>query len=260
MELVQRLLSAAFPSRCILCQQTIAVHALNQNVEVCTSCYLAMPHNEHCCTLCALPLPADILRDASSKTDVLCGRCLTKRPQFDYSYSLFCYQGEVIKLVQRLKFNEKIGYARTIGELLLTKLQDELLPEQGRPECIIPVPLHHSRLRKRGYNQSTEISRVLTSKAGLTIKHGVVIRQRHTAMQTGLKAKQRQQNIKGAFKVVTALKVNHVLIIDDVITTGATVNELAKVLRSSGIKRIGVLSIARAPLNLKKSVGPTADA
>ncbi len=248
MELAQRLLSSIFPSRCILCQQTVLECAINPHVEICSGCYQVLPHNDHCCAHCALPLPEDIGLDTVSKNDVLCGRCIKQAPHFDYSYSLFRYQDEVIRLIHRLKFGEKVSYARSIGELLLTTVVDKLLPEQGRPECIIPVPLHKSRLQKRGYNQSTEISRVLANKAGLAIEHDVVLRQRSTLTQTGLKAKQRQKNIKGAFKVTAKLNVKHALIIDDVITTGSTVNELAKVLKQSGIERIGVLSIARAPL------------
>ncbi|MFV2004243.1 MAG: phosphoribosyltransferase family protein [Gammaproteobacteria bacterium] len=242
MELARRLLSNLFPSRCILCQQTVLEPALNQNIEVCSGCYQALPHNDHSCTHCALPLPEDI------ENDVLCGRCIKKRPIFDYSYSLFRYEEEIIKLVHQLKFGEKISYARSIGELLLTTVIDELLPEQGRPECIIPVPLHNGRLRKRGYNQSTEISRVVAKRTGIPIDYDSVVRQRSTLTQTGLKAKERQKNIKGAFKVASKPEAEHVLIVDDVITTGSTVNELAKVLKRQGVKRVGVLSIARAPL------------
>jgi len=248
MELVQRLLANIFPSRCIFCQQPILEHAINQYIEICCSCYKNLPHNAYCCAHCALPLPDDTAVNTVSKSDLLCGRCITQRPQFDYAYSLFCYQDEITGLVHSLKFGEKINYARPIGELLLKKLADELLPEQGRPECIIPVPLHHMRLRRRGYNQSTEISRVIAKKTELAIKHDAVIRQRSTLAQTDLKAKQRQKNIKGAFKVIRSLNDKHVLIIDDVITTGATVNELATALKKSGIERVGVLSIARAPL------------
>jgi ComF family protein len=248
MELAQRLLSSIFPSRCILCQQIVLEHAINQHVEICSGCYQVLPHNKYCCAHCALPLPEDVGLDCINKNDILCGRCIKQAPQFDYSYSLFRYQDEVIRLIHRLKFGEKVSYARSIGELLLTTVVDKLLPEQGRPECIIPVPLHNRRLRQRGYNQSTEISRVLSKKMGLAIEHDVVLRQRSTLTQTGLKAKQRQKNIKGAFKVMRRLNAKHVLLVDDVITTGSTVNELAKVLKQSGIERIGVLSIARAPL------------
>ena len=241
MELVQRLLTNLFPSRCILCQQTVIEHAINHDIEVCSGCYQDLPHNDNCCSHCALPLAEDI-------SGVLCGRCIKKLPLFDYSYSLFRYEDEIIRLVHQLKFGEKISYARSIGELLLTTMVDRLLPEQGMPDCVIPVPLHDRRLRERGYNQSTEIARVLAKKMDLPIAQGKVVRQRSTLTQTGLKADERQRNIKGAFKVVSELNDKHVLVVDDVITTGSTVNELAKALKKSGVERVGVLSIARAPL------------
>ena len=107
--------------------------------------------------------------------------------------------------------------------------------------------MHESRLRQRGFNQSIEISRVLAKKLEIPIEYKAVVRQRSTVAQTGLNAKQRQKNIKGAFNVVRPLNYQHVLIIDDVMTTGATVNELAKVLKKNKVERVGVLSIARAP-------------
>jgi ComF family protein len=213
-----------------------------ENVELCSDCYDGLPHNVYKCSHCALPLPDDI--DA----DVLCGRCIKKRPSFDYSYSLFRYEGEIIKLVHQLKFREKISYTRSIGELLLHTVADELLPAHGWPDAIVPVPLHNSRLRKRGYNQSTEISRVIAKETGIAIEQKIVIRHRRTLTQTGLKANQRQKNIRGAFKLLGKLNAKHVLIVDDVITTGSTVNELSRVLKQSGVDRVGVLSIARAPL------------
>ena len=172
------------------------------------------------------------------------GRCIKKMPAFDYSYSLFRYEDEVIGLVHRLKFGEKISYARSIGELLLRRLQetDEL------PDCLLPVSLHKSRLRQRGFNQSIEISRVMAKKLAIPIEHTAVIRHRSTVAQTGLNAKQRQKNIRGAFAVVQQLHYKHVLIVDDVMTTGATVDELARVLKKNGVERVGVLSIARAPV------------
>ncbi len=233
MELAQKLLSKLFPSRCILCQQTV-----NHSFEVCPDCYQALPHNDVCCVRCALPLAEDI------NNAVLCGRCIQKTPVFDYAHSLFRYEDEVIGLVHQLKFGEKISYARSIGEMLLTRL----LATGEKPDCLLPVSLHKSRLRQRGFNQSIEISRVLAKKLDIPIEHAAVVRQRSTVAQTGLNAKQRQKNIRGAFSVVRKLNYRHVLIVDDVMTTGATVNELAKVLKKNKVERVGVLSIARAPV------------
>jgi ComF family protein len=242
MELVRWCFSHLFPSRCILCQQTVLQAAKGLDIEVCADCYQALPHNVHRCMQCALPLPVEI------ETDVLCGRCIKTPPAFDYTYSLFSYEREIIRLVHQLKFADKFSYARSIGELLFATFNEQSLPENGRPDCIIPVPLHNRRLRQRGYNQSLEIVRVLGKRTAITIDQQAVTRRRSTVTQTGLKAEQRRKNIKGAFQVVKKLGYHHVLIVDDVITTGSTVNELAKVLKQSGVERVGVLSIARAPM------------
>jgi len=233
MELAQKLLSNLFPCRCIFCQQTV-----EHSFEVCPDCYRALPHNAVCCVRCALPLAEDI------NNAVLCGRCIQKPPAFDYSHSLFRYEDDVIGLVHQLKFGEKISYARTIGEMLLTLF----LRTGEKPDCLLPVALHKSRMRQRGFNQSIEISRVLAKDLDIPIEHTAVVRQRSTTAQTGLNAKQRQKNIRGAFSVVGKLNYKHVLVIDDVMTTGATVNELAKVLKKNKVERVGVLSIARAPM------------
>ncbi len=233
MELAQKLISNLFPCRCIICQKTV-----EQNFEICPDCYQALPHNDICCLHCALPLAEDI------NNSVLCGSCIQKAPAFDYAHSLFRYEDAVIGLVHQLKFGEKIGFSRSIGEMLLM----ELLKTNEKPDCVLPVSLYSSRLRQRGFNQSIEISRVLAKNLAIPIEHTAVVRQRYTAAQTGLNAKQRQKNIKGAFSVVANLNYKHVLIVDDVMTTGATVNELAKVLKKNNVARVGVLSIARAPM------------
>lgn len=233
MELAHSLLSNLFPSRCIFCQQTVA-----QGIEVCPDCYAALPHNEHCCVRCALPLADDI------NTAVACGRCIRKPPAFDYTHSPFRYEDDIITLIHQLKFSEKIGFSRSIGEILLRYFSGT----GETPDCLLPVALHSSRLRQRGFNQSIEISRVLARKLAIPIEHAAIVRQRSTVAQTGLDAKQRQKNIRGAFSVAGKLNYKHVLIVDDVMTTGATVNELAKLLKKNDVERVGVLSIARAPM------------
>jgi len=233
MEFAHKLFSHLFPSRCILCQKT-----LNQAIEICPDCYRSLPHNESCCPACALPLP-DELRNA-----VICGRCVRQAPAFDYAYSLFRYESSVIGLVHQLKFGERISHARSIGEMLYSTL----CQSGESPDCLLPVPLHDSRLRQRGFNQSLEISRVIAKKSGIAVEYDAVVRHRSTSAQTGLDAKQRKKNIKGAFSVINKLDYEHVLIVDDVMTTGATVNELARLLKKNGVMRVGVMTIARAPV------------
>lgn len=235
MELVYKLLSGLFPCRCILCHKT-----LNHSFGVCANCYQALPHNKVCCVRCALPLPEDI------DQAVLCGRCIRLLPAFDYAHSLFRYEGDVVNLVHQLKFGEKISYAQSIGEMLFSLFRNI----DEKPDCLLPVPLHKSRLKERGFNQSIEISRVLAKKLAIPIENKAVLRHRSTKAHAGLNAKQRRVNIKGAFSLACDLKYKHVLIVDDVMTTGATVNEMAKVLKKNGVERIGVLSIARAPVKV----------
>ncbi|MBL4712689.1 MAG: ComF family protein [Gammaproteobacteria bacterium] len=242
MELARRLLSNLFPSRCILCSQTIKEFADGKSIELCASCYLSQPFNTVCCVRCALPL-ADESNDSN-----LCGRCITKLPAYDYAHSIFRYEDDVIGLVHQLKFSEKITYARSFGEMLLTVFESNEHLKKESPDCLLPVPLHSSRLRQRGFNQSIEISRVISKKLRIPIEHDAIIRQRKTTSQTGLNAKQRRINIKGAFVMAGSIQHKHVLIIDDVVTTGSTVNELAILLKKNNVERVGVLSIARAPL------------
>ncbi len=109
--------------------------------------------------------------------------------------------------------------------------ENELLPEQGKPDCIIPVPLHNKRLQHRVYNQPTEISQVIANKSAIPIIYDAVVGTRSTLAQSDLKAKERQKNIRDAFSVINVINGKHVLIIDNVVTTGSTVNELARVLK-----------------------------
>lgn len=250
MELVNKLVSVLFPSRCILCQQTVSTSQISSampsrcdnGTEICARCYQSQPFNSPCCVRCALPLADDIAGET------LCGRCISRLPAFDYAYSLFRYEDDIIRLVHQLKFSEKITYARSIGEMLLSAFISDDYFKAEKPDCLLPVPLHISRLRQRGFNQSIEIARVMAKRLHIPLEYDAVIRQRSTTAQTGLNARQRQKNIKGAFSIVKKINHKHVLIIDDVVTTGSTVNELARLLKKNGVQRVGVLSIARAPV------------
>ncbi|MBE9564911.1 MAG: ComF family protein, partial [Proteobacteria bacterium] len=200
MEFAQRLLSNLFPSRCILCNQTVGSPPVNDAVELCADCYSAQPFNITCCSHCALPLAEGI----SGK--VLCGRCIQKLPDYDYAHSLFRYEDDIIGMVHQLKFSEKITYARSIGEMFLSAVSSEVIFKGEVPDCLLPVPLHSSRLRKRGFNQSIEIARVLSKKKDIPIEHKAVVRMRSTPPQTGLDAKQRSKNVKGAFTLVNKIQ------------------------------------------------------
>ncbi len=229
--LVQRV----YPPRCLLCGHTGQKQGYVA-VDLCTHCQQRLPLNEAACLSCALPLPKDV----SSGT--ICGRCLKKPPAFDISLSLFRYEQPIVWLIQQLKFNDRLAHARLLGGMLAQKtlLYDRL------PQCIIPVPLFSRRLRQRGFNQSVELAKPVAKLTGLPLELDLLERVKQTESQTALDAKKRRKNIKGAFRVVKDIPYQHVAIIDDVVTTGSTVNEIARVLKRAGVKHVDVWSIARA--------------
>lgn len=224
-----------YPPRCLLCghkgQKTV-----HEAVDLCSYCQHRLPFNETACLSCALPLPHDISPGA------ICGRCQKKPPAFDASLSLFRYEQPAVWLVQQLKFNDRLAHARLLGNMFAQKIRDC----EKLPQCIIPVPLFNKRLRQRGFNQSVELAKPVAQKTGLPLELNLVERVKATESQTGLNAKQRRKNTKGAFRIVKAISYKHVAIMDDVVTTGSTVNEIAYVLKKAGVKQVNIWSIARA--------------
>ena len=225
-----------YPPRCLLC-----ISSGLGDSDLCQHCHQSLPFNQTACAVCALPLPPNTVEGA------VCGRCQKKAPLFDEAFSVFSYEQPVIWLIQQLKFNEKLAHARLLGELLSASNCIEQI-QADEDICILPVPLFKKRLRQRGFNQSIELARALSKKTGWPMELHCVQRVRETSAQTGLDAKARRKNIRGAFEVVESFLQKHVVIVDDVVTTGSTVNELSRVLKKSGVKRITVLSLARAPM------------
>jgi len=149
----------------------------------------------------------------------------------------------VDRLIHAFKFAGQLHIATVLGELMAGRILDTNVP---LPELLIPVPLHPIRLRERGFNQALELARVISNKLTIPIDYRSCERSRKTVAQSLLPAKERHQNIKGAFTVHHPFKVKSVAIIDDVMTTGHTVNELASVLKDAGVDHVQVWAVARA--------------
>jgi len=226
-----------YPPRCLLCDRPG-----HEGMDLCNHCYQFLPFNQTACVVCALPLPPETSEGA------VCGRCQKKAPYYDEAFSVFSYQQPMVWLIQQLKFNEKLAQARLLGELLAASDCIERMQVDG-DICILPVPLFKKRLSQRGFNQSIELARALSKKTSWVMELHRVQRVRDTSAQTGLDAKARRKNIRSAFAMIEPLPQKHVVIVDDVVTTGSTVNELSRVLKKSGVERVTVLSLARAPLN-----------
>lgn len=170
-----------------------------------------------------------------------CGSCLKNQPFFTSTEVLFNYQYPGDYLVKTFKFNSRPELANCFAEKLTHRLKyAELLPE-----ILIPVPLHKQRQRERGYNQSLEFASTIGSLLGIPVNTSLCHRIINTERQSSLPMKTRKNNVKGAFKLNYINPFNHAVIVDDVITTGSTVNEIASLLKKSGCRRVDVWAIAR---------------
>jgi ComF family protein len=224
--------NALLPATCILCGN----HGFN-GLDMCEICRNRLTRNISCCSRCAETFVSPVT------AVTLCGRCLKETPTFDATVAPFTHQDEIRYLINGLKFGSQFKNARLLGRLLAETIA---ITSKDLPDCIIPVPLHSSRYHERGFNQSLEIARTVAQILDVGINPNVCIRHKDTSHQTGLSAKKRRINLRRAFSVVKPLVANHVAILDDVMTTGTTVNELAKVLKQAGASRVDVWVCARA--------------
>jgi ComF family protein len=225
----QRLQRFVLPLRCLLCGA-----AGFDGMDLCAECAAELPRNRSCCARCALPLATPA---------ALCGECQRRAPPWDAAWAPFRYGWPLDRLESRYKFGSDLAAGRTLSVLW----QREPCPID-LPRLLLTVPLHGSRLRHRGYNQALELARPLARALHVPLRHDALLRRRATAAQTELDAVARRRNVRGAFAVHEGLQLPaHVAIIDDVMTTGATLAQCTRVLRRSGVARVDVWALARAP-------------
>jgi ComF family protein len=173
----------------------------------------------------------------------LCGRCQRHPPVFAATTAALRYRPPADYLIRRLKFAGELALAPLLAELLAERLTRREAP---LPECLLPVPLHRSRLRERGFNQATEIARRLGCRLGLPVNRSVCRRVRRTGAQSLLPVSARRKNVRDAFAVTGNPRLRHVALVDDVMTSGHTASELARMLARAGVATIEVWVVARA--------------
>ena len=222
---------AALPNSCAFCGTRLPVTA----APVCAACDRDLPRIADACSRCGVPL---VTAEAGAAS---CADCQRASPPFVTTVAPLSYTFPVDAAIRALKFQRKLCYAAALGDVLLRSMQQ--LPRDI--EALLPVPLHWRRQALRGFNQATELCRPLCRQAGFSVLHQVV-RCRATPYQSGLDAQRRQRNLTAAFRVRGNIRARHVLIVDDVITTGATCRELARVLLDAGVMQVSVLAVARA--------------
>lgn len=228
---LRRLDESIMPSRCVFC----GTRCDAGERCICKGCFSDLPWVVSACARCAAPVGAPL------PFGVHCASCQRRPPEFQATIAPLLYEFPVDAGLKALKFGRSLHYVPAFAELLLTQL-----PRLSSDiDALLPVPLHWRRQAFRGFNQATELSRPLAKYFGLPIVGGVS-RRRATAFQSGLSAPERRRNLKNAFVVKKKLWKRHILIVDDVVTTGETTRQLARALIERGVEKVSVLAVARA--------------
>lgn len=236
-------LDLLFPPFCPLCELRLGE---DRRDPLCGSCWqrlerLLPPY----CARCGRPLPSFETGSPAERSP--CEPCRRRRPPFSYARAATLYDGWVREAVHCLKFEGKTAMARPLGDLMAEA--GRAMIRVGDVGCLVPVPLHPAREAERGFNQARLLARRVSRCWRVPVESRALRRQRSTLPQTDLGAGARRRNVRGAFVVARprAVSGRHVLLIDDVFTTGATVSECARTLLAGGAATVGVLTVARVP-------------
>jgi len=222
------------PTRCLVCAEVGA-----DGHDLCVHCQEALPWNDKACSRCGLPMPEPVSA---------CGRCLKKPPPLDRVHAAFDYGFPVDRMLPRFKFHHDLAAGRELAEAMRAMLAEALpVDAAARPQALVAVPLHARRLRQRGYNQALELAKPLSQVFAIPLLRDGLCRIRDIAPQSGLGALARRRNPRGAFAAGGSMFPAHVALVDDVMTTGATLYECARVLRCAGVQRVDAWVAARVP-------------
>ena len=218
----------SLPTVCILCH-----HNHPKPVAICEKCAILFQRLENPCRYCNRPLP--------NNDFLLCGECLRNRPAFDRVITKYHFEGPLRTLLHEFKYLNAL-YLRTFLVQLMLESYDE---ELAHADCIIPIPLHKQRIRQRGFNQAAELAKLLAQKLHIPYDTKICKKITNTLPQVGLGADERRKNLRHSFIAKTA-PYRYVLLVDDLITTGSTANEVSLVLKKQGVKRVDIWCCARA--------------
>jgi ComF family protein len=246
-DVAESLFATLFPADCRICGEPLIRIS---RLPVCESCLDAMrPIGDGVCSVCGERLVSMHFRD--SLGEARCGLCRRLEQPFTKAAAYGSYEGGLRELVHMLKYQQVRPAANVLGRMLAEVIA-VLESHWGEAKLlVVPVPLHATKLRRRGFNQSELISRaalkVVGSRERYVMCTDTVVRTRETQSQIGLTRHQRRENIRGAFRVTDPTKISgrEILLVDDVFTTGTTAAECARVLRRAGAQRVWVATVAR---------------
>jgi len=225
---VATIINFLLPQVCVVCKA-------KAESNLCVRCRTKLPRINYGCTCCGREL---------SQNALICGECLKHPPPFTHTIAPFFYAPPIDQLIIALKFHGHLLNAKLLGELLAEHLST-YYRNHPKPELIIPVPLHRTRLQERGFNQALEIAKPIAKKLNLPLERYHCKRIKNTAAQTSLTAEERHANVKKAFLIAGKIPA-HIAVIDDVVTTGSTIVEFCKALRCSGAITIDVWCCAKS--------------
>jgi len=235
--IVKGLIDLIFPPLCAFCGTPLTE---DDQGEICPGClgnirFISLP----ICPTCGLPFPMEVAEDH------LCGQCLRGQWHFGSARAFGLYEGTIREAIHLLKYGRKSFLAKPLVGLL----------DRGYPfidyesyDLLVPVPLHRKRLRERGFNQALALGRAIGRKEGVPWTGSALKKTRWSSPQIHLSPKEREENVRGSFAVVDGgeIRGKRILVIDDVMTTGSTVNECARVLLKAGAGKVDVFTLARA--------------
>ena len=220
---------AVFSRNCLFCSGSVK----NSHLSICSSCLQELPfQSETSCPQCGL---------VAAKGEV-CGHCLQSAPAFDITYGLFAYQYPISTLLQKYKYGKQLDIATTLGKLISKRAPS---PSVALPDVLIPMPLHPRRLQERGFNQAVEIARVVAHELHIPLDVHACKRVKFSASQVTLPLKERVRNMRNAFTCDRPLDNLKVALLDDVMTTGASLNALASAVKKAGASHVECWVIAR---------------
>lgn len=215
----------------LLAQDCLLCSAASDQEILCAACAADLPRlQKPHCPRCALPTPEG----------EICGRCLAKPPHYDATLAAYSYDFPLDKLVQSFKYGHRLALGAYFGRQLAT------LAESSATDLIIPLPLHPQRLRERGFNQALELARPVGKRLNLSVDSTSCSRTRNTPAQANLAWRERTKNIRGAFHCAVDFSGKRIILVDDVMTTGASLDECARTLKLHGATEVIVLVVARA--------------
>jgi ComF family protein len=227
--LLNAVLNLLFPMGCVVCDALVLDW---RSGPLCGKCESAIrPMEQPFCERCGSPTPLP---------NVHCGACLAGLTEFDLGRSALRFNDDLRRVIHNFKYNDRVSLARPLGRALRRCLE----VEPFEADLVVPVPLHRKRERQRGFNQAA----LLAARLNRPVDLNVLRRSKNSLSQTGLTRTERKRNVRGAFECPRRIR-GSVLIVDDVQTTGATINEVARVLKRGGASRVEAISVARVELD-----------